>query len=121
MGSVPSPPDNIPDCLSANLNQVSACDFPRAGHRNSGGGLDGIDLAGGAAEAAAVRQAGGSYVDVAPWFCTSTTCLVVVDNLLVYRDAGHITVTYADYLAPLVGDEMTAALTGPRPGPAASG
>jgi peptidoglycan/LPS O-acetylase OafA/YrhL len=110
MGSVPSPPDEIPVCLSANLNRMAACDFPPAGHRISGGGLDGVDLAGASAEAAAVRQAGGSYVDVVPWFCTSSTCPVVVDNLLVYRDNSHITVTYADYLAPLVGDEMTEAV-----------
>ena len=37
-------------------------------------------------------------------------CLTVVDNLLVYRDDSHITVTYASYLAPLVGDEMTEAM-----------
>jgi peptidoglycan/LPS O-acetylase OafA/YrhL len=112
MGSVPSPPDNIPDCLSANLNQVSACDFSRAGHRISGGGLDGVDLAGDAAEEATVRNAGAWYVEVAPWFCTSTACLAVVDNLLVYWDNSHITVSYATYLAPLVGDEMAGALTG---------
>ena len=115
MGSAPSPPEDIPDCLSAHLDQVSACDFRRAGHRISGGGLDGLDLSGAAAEAATVRQAGGSYVDVAPWFCTSTACLVVVDNLLVYRDNSHITVSYADYLAPLVGDEMAEALTARAP------
>jgi hypothetical protein len=38
-----------------------------------------------------------------------------VDNLLVYRDNSHITVTYAEYLAPLVRDELDEALTGPAP------
>ena len=71
MGSAPSPPEDIPDCLSANLDQVTACNFSRVGHRISGGGLDGIDVPGATAEAATVQQAGGTYADVAPWFCTA--------------------------------------------------
>ncbi|HLH46328.1 MAG TPA: SGNH hydrolase domain-containing protein, partial [Acidimicrobiales bacterium] len=114
MGSAPSPPDVIPDCLSAHLDDVAACDFSRVGHRIGGGGLDGVLPA--ADEEAAARAAGASYVDVTPWFCTSQHCVAVVDNLLVYRDNSHITVPYATYLAPLVGDEMSAAL-----GPSAAG
>ena len=106
---MPSPPEDIPDCVSAHLDDLEACNFLRAGQRNSGGGLDGIDVAGAAAEATTVARAGGKYVDPDPWFCTATDCLSVVDNLLVYRDNSHITVTYATYLAPLVGDEMTEA------------
>ena len=115
LGSVPSPPEDVPDCVSAHLDHLEACNFLRAGQRNSGGGLDGIDLAGAAAEATTVARAGGRYADSEPWFCASNACLAVVDNLLVYRDNSHITVTYATYLAPLVGDEMTEAMEGPVP------
>jgi hypothetical protein len=47
---------------------------------------------------------------VAPWLCDATTCPVVVDNLLVYKDSSHITVPYATYLAPLIDNEMSQAL-----------
>jgi hypothetical protein len=110
IGQVPGPPDPIPDCLSANLDDVPACEFSPVGRRVAGGGLVGVDRAGDAAEAATVRAGGGTYADVYPWFCTSSVCDVVVDNLLVYRDNSHITVPYARYLAPLIGDEMTLAL-----------
>jgi hypothetical protein len=110
LGSAPSPFTNVPDCLSGHIDDTSACAFSPVGQRISGGGLVGIDQPGAAAEAATVRAGGGIYANVAPWFCTSTVCDVVVQNLLVYRDNSHITVPYADYLAPLVGDEMTLAL-----------
>jgi peptidoglycan/LPS O-acetylase OafA/YrhL len=108
MGSAPSPPNVIPDCLSAHLSDLLHCDFSRAGHRIGGGGLDGVLPYRG--EEAAVTAAGGTYADVVPWFCTAHVCLAVVDNLLVYRDNSHITVPYATYLAPLVADEITLAL-----------
>ncbi|HET6964977.1 MAG TPA: SGNH hydrolase domain-containing protein [Acidimicrobiales bacterium] len=110
IGQVPGPPDPIPDCLSANLDSVTACEFSPVARRVAGGGLVGVDRTGDTAEAATVRAAGGTYADVYPWFCTATVCDVIVDNLLVYRDNSHITVPYADYLAPLIGDEMTLAL-----------
>lgn len=109
MGSIPSPPDNIPICLSAHPDDVADCDFPRVGHRISGGGLDGNDQPGTEAEAEAVRAAGADYVYLERWFCGPVTCPVIVDNLLVYRDNSHITVPWADYLAPLVDDELAVA------------
>lgn len=111
MGSVPGPLLNVPDCLSANLDDMSACNFSPIGRRVSGGGLVGIDQSGDAAEAKTVSSNGGLYANASPWFCTATVCDVVVDNLLVYRDDSHITLPYAQYLAPLVGDEMTLALS----------
>jgi peptidoglycan/LPS O-acetylase OafA/YrhL len=112
LGSVPSPPVDVPVCLSGQLEDVPACTFSPVGQRVSGGGLVGIDQAGDRAEAATVAQAGGFYLDVDPWFCTSTVCDVIVDNLLVYRDNSHITVPYAQYLSPLVSDGITATLAG---------
>ena len=70
----------------------------------------GYDNAGIIAERSAVVRGGGAFVDVKPWFCATTTCPVIVDNLLVFRDNSHITVQYADYLTPLVNDEVNLAL-----------
>jgi hypothetical protein len=50
--------------------------------------------------AAALKARGVTVVDPVPWFCTPLRCPVIVGNVLVYRDAGHITATYARMLAP---------------------
>lgn len=112
IGSTPSPPQSIPDCLSGRLDDIPGCQFSPLGRRVSGGGLVGVDQAGNRAESAAVTAAGGQFLDVVPLFCTSAVCDVVVDNLLVYRDNSHVTVPYANYLAPLIGTKMTATLSG---------
>jgi peptidoglycan/LPS O-acetylase OafA/YrhL len=109
LGPVESPDWVVPDCLSAHLEDVPACNVT-PGETHDGPGLVGYDNAGIIAERSAVVGAGGSFVDVKPWFCTATTCPVIVDNLLVFRDNSHITVQYADYLAPLISDEVNLAL-----------
>ena len=109
LGSVESPDWVVPDCLSAHIYDVPACNVtPRQTH--DGPGLVGYDNAGIIAERTAVVRGGGAFVDVKPWFCAPTTCPVIVDNLLVFRDNSHLTVQYADYLAPLVSDEVNLAL-----------
>jgi hypothetical protein len=108
LGPVPSPPQDIPDCVSAHLDDVTACDVPDTYGRD-GIGLVGYDLAGLVAERANVTAAGGFFVNVRRWFCTAATCPVVVDNLLVYRDNSHLTIPWATYLEPLVADELTLA------------
>ena len=82
----------------------------------------GINEAGLAAERSAVTAAGGTYFDVSPWLCTTTTCAVIVDNLLVYRDDNHLTDTYVTYLAPAMTDELgiVLGLRPPTPTPTTS-
>jgi peptidoglycan/LPS O-acetylase OafA/YrhL len=109
LGPIESPDGVVPDCLSGHLDDVLACNVtPRETH--VGPGLVGYDNAGIIAERGAVVRAGGSFVDVKPWFCAATTCPVIVDNVLVFRDNSHITAQYAAYLAPLVSDEVNLAL-----------
>jgi hypothetical protein len=105
IGPVPKPPFDVPGCLSVHLSSATACTVPLT---------VGINQTGLAAERTAVTRAGGSYLDAQPWFCTTTTCAVMVDNLLVYRDDNHLTATYASYLAPAMTDELAIAL-GIRP------
>jgi len=97
MGPIPKPPFNAPGCLSVHLTSATACTVALS---------QGLDVRGKLAEEHVVAAAGGSYLDPDPWFCTTTTCSVMVDNLLVYRDDNHITATYAAYLAPAVADEL---------------
>jgi len=105
LGPVPKPPFDVPGCLSVHLTKATACKVPLN---------QGINEAGLAAERRAVTAAGGTYFDVSPWLCTTTTCAVMVDNLLVYRDDNHLTDTYTTYLAPAMTDELGIVL-GRRP------
>ncbi len=57
-------------------------------------------LAGLTSTIGAVRQ------NVQPWFCTATSCPAIVGNLLVFPDNSHITVPFANYVAPLMADEL---------------
>ena len=63
-------PDNFDSCASA-LNSV-----PRAFH---------------AAEHAATKAAGQTFIDPTPWLCDATDCPAVIDNTIVYRDENHLT------------------------------
>jgi peptidoglycan/LPS O-acetylase OafA/YrhL len=97
MGPAPKPPFDVPDCLSAHLTSAVACTQTVA---------EAYDLKGDAAERRVIEKAGASYIDVRPWFCTATRCAAMVANLLVYRDDNHITVPFAQWLAPVLGAQL---------------
>jgi peptidoglycan/LPS O-acetylase OafA/YrhL len=44
------------------------------------------------------------------WVCPSTPCPVVISNILIYLDAGHMTATFANSLSAKLGDAITVAL-----------
>ncbi|MGQ0464237.1 MAG: acyltransferase family protein [Sporichthyaceae bacterium] len=91
----PYAPADPVNCLSANLGNVAACTYERAkGHYYNPTRY--------AAVAEAVGQAGFRIVDTADWTCGETHCPVIVGNMLVYRDLGHLTDTFVTWLAPVV-------------------
>lgn len=47
-------------------------------------------------------------IDPLPWLCGTGGCPVVVGDTFVYRDDSHLTESYAEALAPVLGREMTA-------------
>ena len=106
IGPVPKPPFDVPGCLSAHLTSATACTVPAA---------IGLNASGIAAEQAVVTANGGTYLDTRPWFCTTTTCATMVDNLVVYRDDNHITQTYVSFLAPAVEPALQRAMSGLPP------
>lgn len=101
LGPVPDPLSTVPSCVSGHMDDVVACSPRRSAAVND----TGI-----AAEAAAVRAAGGSYIDLTDLFCTAQRCPVIVGNTLVYRDDNHITGEYARWLAPVIGEVAERAL-----------
>ena len=91
LGDTPTPAGDIPACVSANLSRVSACVNPRAeAVRDDRLGVEqGV--------AAAYDSA---FVSTSNWLCSPSACPVIVGDVLVYRDANHLTATAASWLAP---------------------
>ena len=104
MGDDPYPQQDVPQCLSVHLSDTPACSIPKHYPYYNPGGIF--------QERSVASSAGAGYVDTDPWFCISTTCTVIVGNLLVYRDDNHITASYADWLTPAVGARLEVATDG---------
>lgn len=91
LGPVPKPGVVVPICVATHLDDATACSVPRS---------TAVNEAGIAAERAATEAAGGRYADVTELFCTDQSCPVIVGDTLVYLDANHLTIEYANALAP---------------------
>ncbi|HVL23598.1 MAG TPA: acyltransferase family protein [Thermomicrobiales bacterium] len=83
------------DCLSANPDDVEACNVPRdeavlADHN--------------AMERRVAAAHGADYVDLIPYFCTETTCPAVIGNLTTRRDTLHVAENYALWLSGALGE-----------------
>ena len=91
LGDTPTPARDIPACVSANLSRVSACVNPRAEAVRD-------DRLGVEQGVAAAYDA--AFVSTSNWLCSPTACPVIVGDVLVYRDANHLTATAASWLAP---------------------
>ncbi len=93
LGPIPDPHTTVPTCLSGHLDDALACAPTRSVAVND---------AGIAAEAAATEAGGGRYADLTALFCTADRCPLIAAKDLIYRDDNHLTVTYAETLAPVV-------------------
>ncbi len=93
LGPIPNPRSVVPICLSAHLDDATACSPSREVAVND---------AGIAAEAAATTAAGGEYADLTALFCTARRCPVIIGNTLVYFDSNHLAPQYSRVLAPVL-------------------
>ncbi len=100
MGDVPYPPGLVPNCLSAHLSDLAACEIKKA--------PPAFNSAHVRKEAGVVEAAGGAYIDTEPWFCGPTTCAVVVGEKVVYHDDNHISAPYASWLTPVISADLRA-------------
>jgi peptidoglycan/LPS O-acetylase OafA/YrhL len=103
LGPVADPQSSVPTCLSAHLDDATAC-APIRSVAVNGGGI--------AAEQAATAAGGGHYADLTDLFCTPDRCSVIVGNTLVFRDDNHVTTEYAQLLAPVIGALVDRAVAG---------
>ena len=102
LGPAPDPHSVAPVCLSAHLDDATACAPSRSAAVNDGGI---------SAERAATTGNGGHYADLTDLFCTAQRCPMIVGNTLVFRDDNHLTTEYARLLAPVIGALTDRAVT----------
>lgn len=95
-------------CLSEHLDDTRACNYLRTeGYRDTGPNLHEV-------VATTVRRAGFRVIDTGDWTCGVDACPVIVGNMPVYRDRGHVTDTYAAWLTPVVESLLPDADEGER-------
>jgi hypothetical protein len=41
------------------------------------------------------------FIDTTDWFCTDRTCPVMVGDILLYRDATHLSTTASEFIRPV--------------------
>ncbi len=92
----PFPDRDVPQCVSAHMDDPSACDFARPpaalGTSWEERTLDGIP--------------GVLHVDLLDEVCDPRTCPAVVDNILRWRDRDHLTATFVETLAQPLADQL---------------
>jgi hypothetical protein len=54
----------------------------------------------------AAAAAGAEFLDTEPWFCWDDLCPTVVGHLITHRDIEHISIPYAEYLAPEIRRQL---------------
>ncbi len=90
IGDTPRSNADPPVCLSAHLDNATACAMPRSK----------VTLpAYTAREGVVAVGAGAIWVDPTAWICHTDPCPVIVDRFLIYRDQHHLTATYSRGLA----------------------
>jgi peptidoglycan/LPS O-acetylase OafA/YrhL len=91
LGPTPIPSSEVPDCVSAALDDTRPCDLDRSVAAPAGRRAD---------ESDAVARAGAVYLDPIDWFCGPTVCPAVLGEFLVYRDGSHVATPYMEWLSP---------------------
>ena len=87
------PAGDVPECVAQHLTNVRLC-----GRTNYASWIATRHNV----LASALTADGIITVEPHDWLCSPAFCPVIVGNILVYRDASHLTATYSRWLAPLV-------------------
>jgi hypothetical protein len=99
LGDTPLSRVDPPACLSQHPTTVLACATPVGDAINN----DWLGV-----EHAAASRAGAGFIDPERWVCPSSPCPVVLGDILIYRDPGHMTATFSAALADRVGSAILA-------------
>ena len=90
---------DVPGCVSGALDDLGRCAFER---RPAVGRAQSV-------AAAAQRVDGVRTVDATDQFCLPDLCPSVIGDVLVYRNSGHVTASFARTLAPWLGRRLAPA------------
>jgi peptidoglycan/LPS O-acetylase OafA/YrhL len=89
---------NVPDCLSTYLTDYRHCSYTRKVGFASGMGLR---------EQGAAAATGAGLIDLTDQICPGTgNCPAVINNIIVWRDAHHLTATFSVTLGPAIDEQL---------------
>ena len=98
ISDVPTPRQYPPGCVSRHMADVRRCDTKlSAAIRLPDVKRKELELA---------RREHVGAVDPTSWFCTATTCPVIVGNLFVYRNIAHMEPVWSRFIAPVLADAI---------------
>ena len=80
-------------CLSAHVEDVRPCLLTREDQLN--GVVESV-------ERATAAKAGAAFLDFNQYLCNGDSCPPVIGNMLVYRDADHLTATFSRHMADVI-------------------
>jgi hypothetical protein len=104
ISDVPTPQQYPPGCASRHLFDVQRCDTKlSAAIRLPDVKKAELDLAG---------REHVDAVDPTSWFCTSTTCPVIVGDRFVYRNIAHMEPVWSRFIAPVLADAIAPIMRG---------
>ncbi|TCL84412.1 MULTISPECIES: acyltransferase family protein [unclassified Rathayibacter] len=90
-------------CLSVHLDDSEQCSVRRAAAENPI-----VDRA----ETAAAAAVGAALIDVNDYLCSATVCGPIIGNVLLYRDAHHLTVEASRMLSEPLGQRLLSLTSG---------
>ncbi|MEE6263570.1 acyltransferase family protein [Plantactinospora sonchi] len=90
----PHPDLDVAECVSAHPERLTRCAVPRSAALTGSGVVQ---------ERAVAGLADVPLIDLNDAICPTDRCAPVIGGVLVYRDADHLTATYALSLAPRLG------------------
>ena len=103
---------NPASCLQADPSDMSACVTPRSAA---------IGLPIDDAERSAAEALGAAFRSLNGWVCPYDPCPVVIGDVLLWRNADHLTATFVERLAPAMRDIVSAELAPAEATPAVGG
>ena len=93
LGDNPNARDLPSNCLSRNLFSASVC----SNTRSAAVSQDRIDI-----EYSIATQRSIEIVDTTDWFCTENICPMMIGDILLYRDATHLSTTASEFMRPIL-------------------
>ena len=103
MGDTPHQAQDVPPCVSAHMSNAAFCATARA--------TASVDIAAADLHSAA-QSVGAAYANTLDWLCTESACPVIAQNVLLYRDATHITPEANVWLSRVFNGFIETALSG---------